>query len=135
MTLQETIVADMRVALSKKEKKKLEVLRFVVGEFTHIPVSEMSPDRTLSDDKVIRIIKKCIDNELSVMPEADSVFIDTLKAYLPEQADYMEVYNWVKDCVDFSQLKSPAQAIGITKKHFGEAADSAMVREIVESLS
>jgi uncharacterized protein YqeY len=137
MSLQEQITKDMRDAMLGDNKVKLSALRFVVGEFSHIPSHELAnyPNKQLPDERVIKIVKKCIENELGVMPEANSIFIDTLKAYLPKEVPYMEIYEWAKKNVDFDNLPHQGQAVGIIKKHFGESANTKDVQEIVASLS
>ena len=134
MSLQEQITKDMRAAMLGDNKVKLSALRFIVGEFSHIPSRDLAayPDKQLPDERVIKIIKKAIENELE--SGGNQIFIDTLKPYLPEETPYMEIYAWAKKNINFDTL-SYGEAVGVIMKHFGSSANGKTVREIVASLT
>ena len=46
-----------------------------------------------------------------------------------------EVMDWVNENIDFSQFKSPMQAMAPIMKHFGKRADGNMVKGLLQELS
>jgi hypothetical protein len=46
-------------------------------------------------------------------------------------AERADIEAWIKANVDFSQFKSPMQAMGTVMKHFGKLADGNLVKEIL----
>jgi uncharacterized protein len=129
MGLQQQITQDMRDALKAGDTDKVSTLRFIMGEFTRGLKTE------LDDNEVVRILRKTMANELSLGPKADQSFVKVLEQYVPKQADREAIQSWIEENVDFSTLKSPKQAIGLTKKHFGETADGQVILEIIDDLA
>ena len=62
-----------------------------------------------------------------------SMKISIAESYLPKEIGEAEIIDWITDNIDFSKLKNNMQAIGLVKKHFGEAVNPILVRNIVES--
>jgi uncharacterized protein YqeY len=61
--------------------------------------------------------------------------MELLLAYLPQTASREEVAAWVRANIDLAQFKNAMQAMGPIMKHFGNAADGALVREILQELA
>ena len=104
----------------------------VLGEFGRLDKKE------LSDDEVVKILKKLIKSEREVLEQkgetADSAFIEIIEAYLPKMASEVEILSWIRENVDFSQFKNKMQAMGVIMKHFGATADGSVVKEILQKM-
>jgi len=126
MTLQEKIVHDLRMPNNKAIKK---ILRIVVGEL------QRQPKKELSDDEVVRIIRKLYKAEEELLDvggkPTDPAFLVILGLYLPEEITEERIIEWINDNIDFSNIKNKMQAIGIVTKHFGSAVDGNIVKEII----
>jgi uncharacterized protein YqeY len=133
--LQAQIVSDMREAIKGDNKGKLAALRFLVGEFTHIPNEELGkyPNKELPDEKVVSIIKKCITSEQSLR-SPDSTYLEVLESYLPAQVTDAEILTWIQDNIDFTQFKNKMQAIKPVLAHFAGRADGTRVKSILEKV-
>ena len=129
MTLQEKIKLDVKTAM-KEKKETLQSLRVVLGEL------QRSTKKELSDDEVARILKKLEKNEEEMINagKGDSKFIEILRDYIPAGISREEIESWIKDNVDFSELKNKMQAVGLVKKEFGERAEGRMISEIVKGM-
>lgn len=132
MTLQEKIKQDLTRAIKARDDEKKNALRVAMGEFGR------SAEKELSDDDVIKTLKKLIKSEKEMLQqqgETDhSPFIDVLTGYLPRMAEEAEVTAWITENIDFSQYRSKMQAMGPIMKHFGANADGNMVRKILQTL-
>jgi len=128
MTLQEKIVDDLRNTRDDPALKK--ILRIVVGEL------QRQPKKVLSDDEVVRILKKLYKAEEELIAISgrgtDPAFLAFVGVYLPEEITEEEVVGWIKNNVDFSGLKNKMQAVGITMKHFGTAVDGNTIKDIIQ---
>lgn len=78
MTLQEKINADLKAAMLKKDKTSKSILRVLIGEIDRNPF-----DRIVSDEKVISIVKKMIENAKIVGSAEDEIAV--LENYIPKQ--------------------------------------------------
>jgi len=132
MRIQEEIKKDLTIAMKEKNEEKKSTLRVVMGEFGRLDKKE------LSDDDVIKVLKKLIKSEKEVIEKKgwgeDSEFIRIIESYLPKTATEEEIISWIKQNVDFSKLKNKMQAMGQIMKHFGSATDGNIVKEILQKL-
>ena len=62
-------------------------------------------------------------------------YLELLESYLPQMATPQEIEAWIKSNVDFSNLKSPMQAMGSVMKHFGKLADGNQVKAVLQEMS
>ena len=131
MTLQEKIIADMRSTGFMRELFEVgdgRMLRVIVGEL------QRQPKKKLTDDEVVRILKKLHSAEkelITLKGETISPFLTLLETYLPEEVTRDQIIDWIIKNVDFSGLKTKMQAIGLVTKHFGAAVDGNTVRNII----
>ena len=129
MNLQQQIKKDLSAAIKARDEHKKNTLRVVLGEFGRLDKKE------LSDDEVVKILKKLIKSEREVLEQkgetADSAFIEIIEAYLPNMASEVEILSWIRENVDFSQFKNKMQAMGVIMKHFGATADGNVVKQIL----
>jgi len=132
MNLQQQIKKDLSAAIKARDEHKKNTLRVVLGEFGRLDKKE------LSDDEVVKILKKLIKSEREVLEQkgetADSAFIEIIEAYLPNMASEVEILSWIRENVDFSQFKNKMQAMGVIMKHFGATADGSVVKEILQKM-
>ena len=119
-------------AMKDKNEDKKSTLRVIMGEFARADTKE------LSDDEVIKVLKKLIKSEKETLSrkgsDEDSVFIRIIETYLPQMALENEIIAWVNDNIDLSQFKSKMQAMGPIMKHFGTRADGNAVKAILQKL-
>ena len=132
MKLQAQIKKDLPSAIKVKDDVKKDTLRVVLGELGR------SDKKELSDDEVIKVLRKLIKSEKEVLEkkgdDSDSEYIRIIESYLPKMATDEEVKTWVEQNIDFSQFKSKMQAMGLIMKHFGSLADGNMVRKILQEM-
>ncbi|MEJ2655891.1 MAG: GatB/YqeY domain-containing protein [Desulfobacterales bacterium] len=132
MNLQNQIKKDLSAAIKARDENKKDALRVILGEFGRLDKKE------LSDDEVVKILKKLIKSEKEVLEQKgeaeDSAFIEIVESYLPQMAAEEEISAWIRQNVDFSQFKNKIQAMGIIMKHFGATADGSVVREILQKM-
>ena len=132
MTIQQQIKKDLMEAMKAKDEEKKSTLRVIMGEFARSDVKE------LSDEAVIKVLKKLIKSEKETLAQKGSdeetAFIQIIETYLPQMASEEEIVAWVNDNIDFSQFKSKMQAMGPIMKHFGARADGNTVKQILQKL-
>jgi uncharacterized protein len=132
MTIQQQIKKDLMGAMKAKDEDKKSTLRVIMGEFARADTKE------LSDDAVIKVLKKLIKSEKETLAQKgsdeDTAFIRIVETYLPQMASEDEIVAWVNDNIDFSQFKGRMQAMGPIMKHFGARADGNAVRSILQKL-
>jgi uncharacterized protein YqeY len=129
MKLQERIKKDLVSAMKAKDEEKKAALRVILGEFGR------SDKKELSDDEVVKILKKLLKSEKEVLEkkgaESDSEFIKIIENYLPRMASEEEIVAWINENIDFSEFKNKMQAMGSIMKHFGPTADGDTVKQIL----
>ena len=132
MTIQEKIKQDLTIAIKARDEETKNALRVAMGEFGR------SDKKELSDDDVIKTLKKLIKSEKELLQQkgeaGSSPFIDVLAGYLPQMAGEAAIIAWIKENVDFDQYKSKMQAMGPIMKHFGANADGNTVKDILQKL-
>ncbi len=144
MTLLEKLKADLKSAMLAKDTPARDAIRQVMSEFPKLTVPltlesgkksfRCKRDDEISNDDILSLIQGLVKSEkvvLEIKKEASSPFLDVLSTYLPRMADRETITAWIEANVDFSQIKSPVQAMGPVMKHFGKGADGALVKEIL----
>ncbi len=132
MTLQEQIKKDLTLAMKAKDEEKKSALRIVIGEFGRAEKKE------LSDDDVVRTLKKLIKSERETLEQSGQSgvnrYIEILEAYLPKMATDDDIRNWIAQNIDFSAYKNKMQAMRDIMAHFGSSADGNRVKEILQKI-
>ena len=131
MGLQQEIEAQLKVALKERDKERAGAIRILKGEF------QRQPQKELSDDQVIGIIKKLIKSERELLDASgggSSEYIDILQGYLPEQVSAEEVRTWIAENIDFSSFANKMQAMRPIMAHFGSAVDGAEVKKMLQDM-
>ncbi len=130
MTLQEQLKKDLVTAMKAKDEVRKNTIRVIMGEFGRAETKD------LSDDEVIRILKKLVKNEREVLEqsgEADSDYIRIIEGYLPKMASEAEITDWIRENIDFSTFKNRMQAMRPIMAHFGGTADGETVKRILQN--
>ena len=131
MTLQDTIQAELKVSIKAKDVARTGAVRILIGEF------QRQPQKVLTDEQVIAIIKKLIKSEkelLAATKEKSSDFLTIMESYLPRQASREEIVSWIAANIDFSAFGSRMQAMKPIMAHFGSATDGNTVKEILQNI-
>jgi len=131
MSLQQTIQSELKEAMKAKDSARVGVIRILIGEF------QRQPEKELSDDKVIGIIKKLIKSEKELIDaggDGDADYIANLESYLPQQASEEEIKEWIGANIDFSQFGNKMQAMKPIMAHFGSSADGNTVKKVLQEL-
>ena len=131
MTLQEKIQAELKVSIKAKDTARTGAVRILIGEF------QRQPEKVLSDDQVIAIIKKLIKSEKELLASAkqeSSDFLTIMEGYLPRQASREEIEDWITANIDFSTFGNRMQAMKPIMAHFGSTTDGNTVKDILQKL-
>ena len=148
LSLLDKIKADLKTAMLKKDTDVRDTIRLIMGEFPSItvPITLESGKKTtrvkkpeeITNDDIQNVIRKLVKYEktvLEIKKEDSSEYLRILESYLPKMAAREEIEAWIAENVDFSEFKSPMQAMGKIMKHYGKLADGKMVKDILESTS
>jgi hypothetical protein len=129
MSMQESLREDLKVAMKARDTERTGAIRILMGEFAR------QPEKVLSDEQVIAIVKKLIKSErelLAAQKQEGSPFLTIMEEYLPKQASEQEVYAWVKENIDFSAFGNKMQAMRPVMQHFGSAVDGNVVKKVLQ---
>ena len=132
MDLQQSIRAELQVSIKNRDSARTGAVRILIGEF------QRQPEKVLSDEQVIGIIKKLLKSErelLAVSGQSTSDFIEVLEGYLPKQASEDEIRKWIQENIDFSVFKNKMQAMKPIMAHFGSSVDGNMVKNILQTIA
>ncbi|MBW2192666.1 MAG: GatB/YqeY domain-containing protein [Deltaproteobacteria bacterium] len=146
--LMEKLKADLKTALRGKNTEAKNTIRQIISEYPTltIPLTLESgkksfrlkkPDE-ITDEEILGIIQGLAKSEKTVLEfknEATSDYLGMLELYLPRMATRAEIEEWVTANINFSDFKSPMQAMGPIMKHFGKLADGKLVKEVLQGLS
>ena len=146
MSLAEKIKEDLTAAMKRKETHVRDTIRLMMGEFPSltVPIVLESGKKTtrvkkrseITDDDIQNIIRRLVKSEkimLEIKKETSSAYLQILESYLPQMASPLEIKEWIHKNIDFSEFKSPMQAMGNIMKHYGKSADGKIVKEILAS--
>ncbi len=132
MGLQRSISAELQVSIKNRDSVRTGAVRILIGEF------QRQPEKVLSDEQVIGIIKKLLKSErelLAVSGQNTSDFIEVLEGYLPKQASEDEIRKWIQENIDFSVFKNKMQAMKPIMAHFGSSVDGNTVKNILQTIA
>ncbi len=132
MSMQQMIKDELKVAMKAKDSDRLGAVRILIGEF------QRQPEKELSDEQVVGIIKKLIKSEQELLASSGaetSGFLTVMQGYLPQQATDDEIKEWIAQNVDFSQFNNKMQAMRPIMNHFGSRVDGNRVKALLQNLS
>jgi len=147
ISLHDKIRQDMKTAMVSKDKDVRDTMRLIMGAFPNLTVSitlesgkkttRVKQSDEITDEDILDIIRKFVKSEITVLEhknQTTSDYLELLNTYLPKMADADEIKKWIQANIDFTQIKSPMQAMGTVMKHYGKLADGRVVQEILKSL-
>lgn len=148
VSLHEKIKQDLKAAMRVKDETARDTTRQIMAEFPGltVPIELQSGKKTtrpkkpeeITDEDIIDIIRKLVKAEKTVLEaknETSSGYLEMLESYLPQMATKEEITAWIQENIDFSDFKSPMQAMGPIMKHFGKLADGSLVKQILQGLA
>lgn len=139
MEIHARIRSDLTVAIKTKASNTTD-LRYILGECSRLKGTKDGKTYvgdTLNDEQVIRVLVGILTGEaklLELLPEATSTLTPLCESYLPKKATRQELLEFITT-IDFNSLKNKMQAVGMTKKHFGTAADGKLIMEIIQNIN
>lgn len=131
MGLQQSITAELQASIKNRDTARTGAVRILIGEF------QRQPEKELSDEQVVGIIKKLVKSErelLAASGQDTSDFIDVMQGYLPQQASEDEIREWIQENIDFSIFNNKMQAMKPIMAHFGSSADGNVVKNILQTI-
>lgn len=131
MSMQNSIKSELQVSIKSRDVERTSAIRILIGEF------QRQPDKELSDEQVIGIIKKLVKSEkelLAASGKEDSAYLTILEGYLPKLVAENDIRAWIEANIDFSTFKNKMQAMRPIMAHFGGAADGNTVSRILQSM-
>lgn len=133
MDLQGQLKQDLAAAMKAKDEEKKSILRVILGELGR------QSQKEIADGEIIKIIKKLIKSEKEVLAQSGAGetdrFIEVAESYLPSMAGEEEIRTWIGANIDFSAYKNKMQAMGPIMQHFGDRADGATVKKVLQEMS
>lgn len=147
MPLYDKLKADLKTSMLQKNTDAKNAIRQIMSEYPTltVPITLESgkkstrlknPDEITNED-IQDIIRKLVKSEKAVLEaknEETSPYYELLQEYLPQMATKEDISAWITDNIDFSQFKSPMQAMGSIMKHFGKLADGNTVKAILQEM-
>ena len=148
ISLHEKIKLDLKSSMLQKQNDIRDTLRVVMGEYPKltVPMTLESGKKTfrvkkpeeITDEDLLGIIRGLAKSEKSVLElqkKESSPYLEVLGTYLPKMVSSEEVMTWINENIDFTDFKSPMQAMGTIMKHFGKLADGNMVKGLLQKIS
>jgi uncharacterized protein YqeY len=148
ISLHDKIRLDLKNSMLRKQNDIRDTLRVIMGEFPKltVPMTLESGKKTfrvkkpeeITDDDLLGIIRGLAKSEKSVLElqkKESSPYLKVVESYLPKMVSSDEVKTWIDENIDFTEYKSPMQAMGTIMKHFGKLADGNMVKGLLQELS
>jgi uncharacterized protein YqeY len=144
ISLYDKLKKDLKRAMQQKDPSVRDTMRQIISEFPKLTVpltlesgkKSTRPKKAeeISDVDILGIIKGLVKSEqtvLEIKKEETSEYLEILQSYLPATATRVEIADWIKANIDFSQFKNKMQAMGPVMKHFGKLADGKQVNQIL----
>ena len=138
---------DLKASMLNKDTAVKDAIRIIISEFPKltIPIKLESGKKTtrlkkpeeITNDDVIDIIRTLTKSEkttLEFKKEDSSDYLEIIEKYLPQLASSDDITAWIKGNINFSDFKSPMQAMGAIMKHFGKKADGNVVKAILQEM-
>jgi hypothetical protein len=148
ISLLDKLKADLKSSMLKKDDTARNTVRQIMAEFPKLTIPltlesgkksfRLKKPEEITDDDILGIIRGLVKSEKTVLEltkKETSGYLEILQTYLPKMAEKADIEAWINANVDFSQFKSPMQAMGTVMKHFGKLADGNLVKEILNCIS
>lgn len=130
--LYDKIKADKQSAFINKNKPQYLLLGTLIGELEN---SKILKSDVISDDTVIKLIKKYIENNISCNLQDDNQYIE---CYLPKQLSEVELSGIIKQIMASNQLtpeiKNMGKIMQSLKNNYSGQYDGKLVSDIFKTL-
>lgn len=125
MKLQEKLKDDLKESMKKKDILKRDTIRVVIGELNRV-------GKELSDDQVIRIIKKMKENaeDLANYDEAE-----ILDKYLPTLLGEKQLESLISGIISkngYTSMKDMGNIMRELKENYGSEVDGKLASQVVK---
>lgn len=148
ISLHDKLKKDLKHSMLNKDDAVKGAIRVVMSEFPKItiPITLDSGKKTtrpkrpeeITNDEIVDVLRSLVKSEkttLELKKEKNSEYLEVLESYLPKMATKEEISSWIAKNIDFSQFKTPMQAMGPIMKHFGKKADGNTVKAVLAEIS
>jgi len=145
VSLHEKLKIDLKEAMRRQDAPGRDAIRIIMSEYPKLTVpitlesgkksTRLKKPEEITNDDVLGIIRGLIKSEkmtLELQHQESSEYLEILSSYLPQPATEEEINAWIDGNIDFSQFKTPTQAMGPIMKHFGQRADGNLVKRILQ---
>lgn len=129
MKLQEQISADLKTAMLSKNEEIKSLLRVVIGEMNR-------EGKELTDDRILSIIKKMIENAKLIKTTTSEKEILILEKYLPQQLSEKELVAAINTIVTTNSynLKDMGKIMSELKEKYPNQYDGKMASGMIKNL-
>ena len=141
MSLNEQIANNLKQAMLQGDSSTVSVLRMLKSEIKN---AEIAKGEELSDSEIEKVICKEVKKRQDSIESftaagyldrsaSEKIEADLLNKYLPEQASYEEVENFIKEYIQSlaTENKNRGEIIRATLSHFDGLTDGKTVSELV----
>ena len=129
MKLQEILRKDLELSIQNKDNSTKELLKVVLSEISR------GKDKEVSDDEVVKIIRKMKDNAVLCNNIQE---IPILDRYLPKILDESDTVNIIKGIIskgEYTSIKDMGLVMGEIKRHpLGSQIDGKLASGIVRQI-
>lgn len=146
--MQEKIKNELKQAMLAKNTDRISTIRMMSAALTNeLIYLQKSPTDTLSDEEVIKVLKReakkrkdAIEQFVSAgraeLAEGEEIELAIIEEFLPEQMSREEIQSKIAAKLKTETIdpSKKGQFIGAMLKELGDSADGALVKEIVDEL-
>lgn len=146
--MQEKIKSELKQAMLAKNTDRISTIRMMSAALTNeLIYLQKSPTDTLSDEEVIKVLKReakkrkdAIEQFVSAgraeLAEGEEIELAIIEEFLPEQMSREEIQSKIAAKLKTETIdpSKKGQFIGAMLKELGDSADGALVKEIVDEL-
>lgn len=146
--MQEKIKNELKQAMLAKNTDRISTIRMMSAALTNeLVYLQKSPTDTLSDEEVIKVLKReakkrkdAIEQFVSAgraeLAEGEEIELAIIEEFLPEQMSREEIQSKIAAKLKTETIdpSKKGQFIGAMLKELGDSADGALVKEIVDEL-
>lgn len=138
MSLKETLVTDMKIAMREKDSHRLEVVRMLRAA---VQRKEVDDQKELTEDETLAIVQKMIkqaqdsikqfnEGDRADLAEKEQSQLEVMMTYMPKQLDDAAIDAAVEKAIattGASEMKDMGKVMGILKAELSGKADMGKV--------
>lgn len=145
MNLKDIIQEDMKVAMLAKDEARLSTIRMLKSAVQYYEIQKGGAGYTATDEDVVEVvgreikkrkesIEMYIKGNRQELADKETLEMETLKAYLPEQMSEEDVKKLIDDAIASSgatTMQDMGKVMGILSPQIKGKADGGMVSTLV----